>query len=85
MEYLYTMLTNDPFSFILVFICIGLLFQIILSGIVRKKRRQTLMEDYGFTDKQIEDFYWKSIAFFPVTWVLLVSQGIKTLWQRLRR
>ena len=82
--FLYGMMTTEPMQFILVCICMGLLFQMFVSFLVLVNRKEILKDEYGFNDKQIRGFFWKSVVFFPLTWVLLIGQGISGLWRRIR-
>ena len=78
-------MTNDPLLGILSLVLAGLLVQIAISSIVLSKRKQILIEDYGYNEQQIKTFYWKSVLLFPLTWVLIIAQGWKWFWRKIRR
>ena len=82
--WLFSMMTNEPLYFILLLVGIGVLFQAFMSWIVLAIRKQILIDDYGYNMKQVMGFYWKSVIFFPVTWFLLVKEGLQALWRRIR-
>jgi hypothetical protein len=83
-DYLYGMMTNELGLFILVALGIGIAIQAVISLFVMANRRKILKEEYGFTDSQINGFFWKSVIFFPITWYLLITTPIKALWRRIR-
>ena len=82
---LWVMVTNDPLLGILSLVMTGLLVQIAISSIVLSKRKQILIDEYGYDEQQIVLFFWKSVLLFPLTWCLLVAQGWKWLWRKARR
>jgi hypothetical protein len=79
------MWTNDPLICIIGAVILSMLIQAGISAVVLNNRREILKEDYGYNDGQIALFYWKSVLLFPLTWLLMIKQGISKLIRMVRR